>query len=127
MMPWTVSGHTCLSESLHYAVAVVLPPQRADIQEGLDHLLHKQRHPFGLLQQHRLELLGEVLGAKDVVRHGHSVGLREALEGKGGVKTPTPERQGVPNPVGEQEQQRHTRYRIQQRAEQRFCTGVDPV
>ena len=49
MMSWTVSG-TRLGESLYHAVAAVFPPQRADIQEGLDHLLHKQRHPFGLRQ-----------------------------------------------------------------------------
>ena len=109
-------GHAHLAETFHEAVAAVLPPEDAQIEEGLGHLLDEQRHALGLLHEGGLEFCGELRCPEDAARHGQRLGLGEAVERQRGVKAATPKRRRVADPVGEQEQQRHARHGVQQRA-----------
>jgi hypothetical protein len=59
--------------------------------------------------------------------HGQGICHRKTLEGKRRQEAAAPTRRGVAHPVGAQEHEGHTRNRIGQGMQQRFCAGVDPV
>ena len=83
-------GHADLGHSFDHAVAAVLPRQHPEVEEGLCHLLHEKRHAFSLVQQRRLELLGELVRAQHQASHVQRLGLGERVQGERGVEAAVP-------------------------------------
>jgi hypothetical protein len=62
-----------------------------------------------------------------MARHCQRLGLGEAAERQRGIKAAAPKQRGVADAVGHQEQEWHASHGVQQRGEELFTAGVDPV
>jgi hypothetical protein len=116
-----------LTESFHETVATIVALEHAQIEQGLRHFLNEQRHALGFVQQSGLEFCGKLRCAEDLARHHQRLGLGETMQRQRGGKAATPKRRRVADPVRDQEQQRHARDGVQQKREELFTAGVDPM
>ena len=102
--------HVHLGEAFDQAIAAVLPPQDAEVEEGLGDLLNEQGYPLRLRHEGGMQLGRELLAPQDTPRHGQAFSLGEAAQRQRGVEAPAPERRRVPDPVRDEEHERDSRH-----------------
>ena len=127
MMPWMVSGTSSSPDTLHHAVAVAFPPEQAEIEQGLDHLLDEERHAFRLVQERLAQRRRHVGRAEQLPGHGHGVRLGQRVQRERGVEAARRDRRGIADPIGEDQHERHARHRVGHRRQVLLGAGVDPV
>src|SRR5438093_9030314 len=108
-------------------IGPILTLEDTQIEQGLGHFLDEQRHALGLSHESGLEFCGELRCPEDMARHYQRLGLGEAVQRQRRVKAAAPKRWSVANAVGHQEQQWYASHRVQQKGEELFTAGVDPV
>ena len=99
----------------------------AGVDEALQNLFDEERVSFGLPDDQRCQLLGQVRGCQHRLGHAHARLARQRGEGEAGVVSPLPEGMAVPRAIGQDVKDTAGRDAVGEGQEIFFCRLVDPV